>query len=108
MEAQPAAGEQWQEGCQQQQERQPAQNQRQQQQGYTGFALQEQLSDGEPSDDEVQEVEPPPHCSICKSNLVQACRAAECGALGSPFQHEGAVYSFSLCLGSPQLVQAPN
>ena len=44
----------------------------QKQQGYTGFQLQEQPSDGEPSDDEVVEVEPPPHCSICKRSLL-AC-----------------------------------
>ncbi|GAB4818020.1 hypothetical protein N2152v2_005066 [Parachlorella kessleri] len=40
------------------------------QQGYTGFQLQEQPSDGEPSEDEVVEVEPPPHCSICLLDVV--------------------------------------
>lgn len=33
---------------------------------YTGFKLQEQLSDREASDDEIKEVEPPPHCPICE------------------------------------------
>ena len=63
--------------------------QQQQPQGYTGFELQEQPSDRELSDDdEVLEVEPLPHCSICKPALW-CCRYIPCSSasMTSPSAH---------------------